>query len=147
MLVAINKLTNTMISMYLLQEVATKEEKDTAEDIRTETDKVAEEVKVEKTEDEEDNKNSNADDNTVEVSDDNKMEEDNSGEEDDTPRGHKKKSVPGKGVVTPKGQKRKYNKKETSPKEKKIKTETPKSVKKGKMISKYNSETIYVLFL
>jgi hypothetical protein len=61
-------------------------------------------------------------------------EDGNSGEEaDEAPRGHKKKSVPGKGVVTPKGQKRKSSKKETSPKEKKVKSETPKSVKKGTM--------------
>lgn len=40
-------------------------------------------------------------------------------------------SKPGKGASTPKTQKRKMSKKNETPKEKKVKTESPKSGKKG----------------
>ncbi|XP_052262495.1 DNA ligase 1-like isoform X2 [Dreissena polymorpha] len=46
-------------------------------------------------------------------------------------KGHQKKSRPGKGVSTPKGQKGKIKKEDESPKEKKTKSATPKSAEKG----------------
>ncbi|XP_052787449.1 DNA ligase 1-like [Mya arenaria] len=60
------------------------------------------------------------------------MTAEDSMEEEEAPSGHQKKSKAGKGVDTPKGQKRKNSKKEETPKEKKTKTTTPTSKKKGK---------------
>ncbi|XP_053390607.1 DNA ligase 1-like [Mercenaria mercenaria] len=103
--------------------------------ITDETDKAVEleEKKIEDSE--KDNEEESKNEDTAE-------EEPSGNESEDIPKGHKKKSKPGKGVATPKGQKRKSSKKEESPKEKNSKTETqkeknsktetPKSVKKVK---------------